>query len=326
MMPPSPALPCSAQLLLIGGTGFVGRSLLKLLSEPSNGLKDIGITVLSRDPERFAAEHPDLAQGVKFIRGDVRGFAWPRSEFSHVIQPGAGPSAAAADRPRELISTIVDGTARVLDFAAECGAKKMLFLSSGAVYGRQSNEIERMSEDYAGAPDPSDPVSSYGNAKRLAEQLCTLAVRQGLAVKVGRLVAFVGEDLPLNAHFAIGNFIRDALAGGPIEVRGDGSPVRSYLYQGDLAEWLLEILERGREGRAYNVGSDEAIGIAELAQLVADVVSPGALVRIAKREHADYDGRLRYVPSIERARTELGLAPRTSLVEAIRRTAARHRR
>ncbi len=312
-------------MFLTGGTGFVGRSLLMLLRDPSGGCEDIRVTVLTRDPERFAAQHPDLACGVELLRGDVRGFVWPKAEFSHVIHAATDTSMEAAGRPRELIATIVEGTARVLDFAAACRAKKVLFLSSGAVYGRQPEALERIPEDYTGAPDPADPASAYGNAKRLAEQLCTLAARDGLAVKVARLFAFVGEGLLLDAHFAIGNFIRDALAGGTIEVRGDGSPVRSYLYQGDLARWLLEILERGQPGRAYNVGSDEAIGIAELAQLVADVVSPGARVRIAKQQ-ADYDGRLRYVPSIERARNELGLAPSTSLAEAIRRTAARHRR
>jgi dTDP-glucose 4,6-dehydratase len=224
---------------------------------------------------------------------------------------------------RDLIATVVEGTARVLEFAVACGAEKLLFLSSGAVYGSQPDALERIPEDYTGAPDTTDPASAYGNAKRMAEQLCTLAAGDRFAVEVARLFTFVGEDMPLDRNFAIGNFIRDALAGGPILVQGDGSPVRSYMHQSDLARWLLEILAHGQPGRVYNVGSEEAISMAELAQLVADVVSPGAAVRIARRR-PDYAGRKRYVPSTERARSELGLAQRMPIAEAIRRTAAPH--
>jgi len=325
MSSPSPALRRGARLFVTGGTGFVGRSLLRFLNQSAGGLEDIRTTVLTRDPGRFAARYPDLARRIEMLRGDVRDFVWPKTKFTHVIHAAADTGASAADPPRELVGTIIDGSVRVLDFATACGAQKMLLISSGAIYGRQPDTLERIPEDYAGAPDPADPGSAYGSAKRAAEQLCTSAAHGRLAVKVARLFACVGEDLPLDAHFAIGNFIRDALAGGPIQVHGDGSPVRSYLYQSDLAQWLLEILERGHPGRAYNVGSDQAVSIGELARLVADVVSPAAAVRISA-QRADYPGRLRYLPSIERARSELGLFPRTPLAEAIRLTAAQRRR
>ncbi len=320
-----PLLPRGARLFITGGTGFVGRSLLKFLNDPASGIQDVKVPLLTRNPERYAMRYPDLARGVELLRGDICDFAWPAATFSHVIHAAADTSSDAGNRPLELMQTIVDGTARVLDFAFSYKANKVLFLSSGAIYGRQPAALEQIPEEYSGELDPNEPASAYGNAKRLAEQLCTLAARRGLAVQVARLFAFVGEDLPLDAHYAIGNFIRDALAGGPIEVKGDGSPIRSYLYQGDLARWLVEILQRAQPGRSYNVGSDEAVSIGNLAQLVADVVAPGAEVRVT-RQRADYSGRLRYVPSIQRARNELGLAPLIPLADAIRRTAEWHRR
>ncbi|OGA63148.1 MAG: hypothetical protein A3G81_28695 [Betaproteobacteria bacterium RIFCSPLOWO2_12_FULL_65_14] len=323
-------LPRGTRLFITGGTGFVGRTLLRAVLDPSLRLvaNDIRITILSRTPDRFLAEHPALARDkrIDWVQGDVRSFLAPQERYTHVIHAATDTSAAAAQRPLELIDEIVSGTRRVLDFAARCSAQKVVFTSSGSVYGSQPAQVERLEETFSGAPDPADPASASGQAKRLAEQLCAIAYHESrLPVKVARLFAFVGEELPLDAHFAIGNFIRDAVAGRPIDVQGDGSPVRSYLYGGDLAAWLVTILERGRPNRPYNVGSDQAISIADLAHRVADLVAPGTPVRIAGRR-ADYAGRLRYVPSIERTKADLGLRVETPLDEAIRRTAAWHRR
>jgi len=141
---------------------------------------------------------------------------------------------------------------------------------------------------------------------------------------IARCFAFVGEDLPLDVHFAIGNFIRDALWGEEIVVGGNGSPIRSYLDQRDLAEWILALLVRGVPGRSYNVGSDEAISIANLATLIRDLIAPGKPIRTLKRPETG-PSRNRYVPSVERAREELGLRVQIPLSQAILAVAEFHR-
>jgi len=103
-------------------------------------------------------------------------------------------------------------------------------------------------------------------------------------------------------------------------VQGDGTTIRSYLYAGDLAVWLWTILLRGTAARAYNVGSEVATDIAGLANTVASVFDPPLSVEILGSPQPDRPVD-RYVPSTQRARTELGLSLHVTLDDAIRRTA-----
>jgi dTDP-glucose 4,6-dehydratase len=212
--------------------------------------------------------------------------------------------------------------------ASEKRAARVLFVSSGAVYGRQTAGLANISEYVAGSSDPLLSTNGYAEGKRAAEYLCGRAARTtggGPVVTVARCFAFVGPYLPLNAHLAIGNFIRDAVTTGRIQVRSDGTAVRSYLYAADLAEWLFTILVRGESGRAYNVGSEEALSVAAVARRVADAsaaVSPDRdrpTVTIAHPTPVVSAGD-RYVPDCARARVELGLVPRVSFDAALRRT------
>src|SRR5208337_111237 len=159
---------------------------------------------------------------------------------------------------------------------------------------------------------------AYAEGKRSAELLCALAASPRLATTVARCFAFAGPYMQLDAHFAIGNFIGDRLHDRPIRVLGDGSPVRSYLYASDLMVWLWTILFRGENCRAYNVGSERAVSMAELAAAVAQTASPHVEVEI--RGQPTGLPPQRYVPSTERARQELGLQERVSLHAAISKT------
>jgi dTDP-glucose 4,6-dehydratase len=182
-----------------------------------------------------------------------------------------------------------------------------------------------LAEDWPGSPDVLAPDNAYALAKRAAEHLCMLYQQSyGIEVVIARCFAFVGRDLPLDVHFAIGNFIRDALGGESIRVSGDGTPIRTFLDQEDLAHWLLTMLERGKNGEAYNVGSDEIITIGALAHLVRDLLAPGKRVHVLG-ESGGSRGRNRYVPDVTKAREGLGLTVRIPLAEAIRRAAAPRR-
>lgn len=325
-------------LFISGGTGFFGVWLLEAILA-ANRERSLGcrVMVLSRDPARFAAKAPHLVAdpALSFIEGDVRDFRFPEGPITHVIHAATEASASlTADDPQVMFDVCVEGTRRMLALAEEKRSQRFLFTSSGAVYGRQPPELTHVPEDFCGGPDPLNVGSGYAEGKRAAELLCAIAARSsaargpGLHVSIARCFAFVGPHLPLDAHFAIGNFIRDCVAGGPIRIGGDGTPFRSYLYAADLAEWLSTILLRGEAGRAYNVGSEEAVSIRQLADRVADVAAAiwpdrgRPEIVIAKQPQPGQPAE-RYVPSCGRARSELGLKPATSLDEAIHRTLIR---
>ena len=310
------------RLLLTGGTGFIGKWLLAsfLHANRSLGL-DARAVVLSRDLRAFQARHPELqdAADIEWLQGDVRDF--------HLAEPcgwalHAATDVVATQPPSALFDTCVRGTANVLAQVKDGG--RLLLLSSGAVYGHTPPTLERIPEDHPGAPDPLLPASAYGEGKRAAELLCAMAAAErGLHAPIARCFAFVGAHLPLDKHFAIGNFIGAALRKEPLQIGGDGTPLRSYLDAADLARWLWVLLFDGTSARAYNVGGDEAVSIEQLAHRVVAALGSGSEVRVAQQPTPGASVQ-KYLPDLARTAGELGLRVEIGLDEAIRRTARWH--
>jgi dTDP-glucose 4,6-dehydratase len=319
------------RIFLTGGTGFFGCWLVESFLHANRELQlDATIAVLTRDPAAFARKCPHLESeaALTLIAGDVRDFQLPReldnAEYRYVIHAATEASARqAAERPLAMLQTILRGTERTLEFAAAHGTRKFLLTSSGAVYGEQPASISHLSEEYAGAPNPLARGSVYAEGKRAAELLCSVYANAEMECKIARCFAFVGPHLPLDEHFAIGNFLRDAMQGDAIEVNGDGTPMRSYLYAADLAIWLWTMLFRAPSMEAFNVGSEEAVSIAELARTVVGTLGLETPIRVAQQPLAGVPVR-QYVPSVRKAERMLGLRATVSLEEAIRRTAAWH--
>ena len=319
-------------IFVTGGTGFFGRWLLESFAHANKALSlNAQMVVLSRNPESFAANAPELSTNpaIRFVRGDVLtlGASEIRKQlgaeapqpFAFVIHAATASSGSVyVENPSLIPDSIVEGTRAALEFALEMGATRLLFTSSGAVYGRQPSDVSHIPEGYLDDAEVT-ARSAYGEAKWKAEQLCVTYHKQhDIEPVIARGFAFVGPFLPLDVHFAIGNFIRDAVAGRPIQVNGDGTPYRSYLYTADLVIWLWTMLLRGEAGRAYNVGSEDAHTIYSLANLVAEICHAPAVHVREKPDPARPAER--YVPSCRRAHEELGLQQHISLADAIRRT------
>jgi dTDP-glucose 4,6-dehydratase len=341
-----------ARIFLTGGTGFFGHWLLESLLHADHELSlKVRITVLTRNAEAFRAASPHIAShpAVTLLEGDIRTFAFPpvateQDTHTHIVHAATDSGGQQAGcSPQDLYDDILSGTQRVLDFARHTAATRFLYVSTGAVYGR-STTLLQTPETWA---IPALPPHSYEAAKRAAELLCLNAYSQqlgypeasasgligsqeegalapGFAPILARCFAFVGPRLPLDAHFAIGNFLGAAISNKPIHITGDGTPRRSWLYTADLAIWLWTLLTHGHSGRAYNVGSDQGMTIAEAAQLIANTLNPGIPIQIdgTPNPAAPLNS---YVPDITLARNELNLRVLVPLDEALRRTGAWHR-
>lgn len=316
-----------AAIFITGGTGFVGAWLLEALSGADDAFNlNVRITLLTRSRERFAMRFPHLdTKNVTYLEGDAATVDLSKQRADYVIAAATQRSFVPdAARPLGIIDADAAATRRVLDFAVRTQAVRMLFTSSGAVYGRQPPLHERIAETFAGAPDPLDAGSLYGESKRLSELACAAYARvHGLHVSIARLFAFAGPYLPLDEGYAVGNFIADALAARSIAIGGDGTPQRSYLYAADLAIWLWTILLRGESATAYNVGSGQSVSVYELARAIAALPEQRLDVTVAK---AALTGAApsRYVPDVTKAEQELGLRAWVGLEDALERTYRYH--
>ena len=314
----------SANIFITGGTGFIGCWILEAIRHSNLTFKTgIAASILTRNVIAFRKKVPHLADYELFdlIPGDVTNFNSPSKNYTHLIHAATDASAELNENnPLQMFNTVLQGTNRALEFAVEKNIRNVLYLSSGAVYGQQPWEIKKFPEDWLGGPNWVDARATYSEAKRAAEMLCAIYMKQfGIKISIARIFALLGPYLSLDIHFAAGNFIRDAINNKKVIVNGDGQPCRSYLYASDLTIWLLKMLVNRQQLPPMNVGSDESISVGELAKKISNLLGTGEYEIMGKTDIGWNPGI--YVPKTELAYKELGVERTVSLDEAIIRTA-----
>ncbi len=314
-----------ANIFLTGGTGFIGTWILKTIEKLNADMHlNIRVTILTRNIQKYKEKNIETnsKKNFTFLEGDICNFRYPNSNFSHIIHGATDASAHLNENdPKKMYSTIVDGTKNLLEFSLKNDNPKILFMSSGAVYGNQPIDLLNVPESYVGAPITTNVVNCYAEAKRAAEMLCAIYCKQeNLNIKTSRIFALLGPYLSLDIHFAAGNFIKNAIDGNDIIVHGNGKPIRSYLYPTDLIIWLFFILLKGKKNTPYNVGSPNGYSIEELARKIADLIG-NKNVKILGRDDGGWNlGR--YVPDVSLITKESNYKCTVSIDDAIKRTAS----
>jgi len=313
----------NTDVVITGATGFVGTWLVLSWIHARKQLNGTGkLIVTSRSPDQLRPliEVIDAKAPVTYIASDITDFQLPNTFTNGLVVHAATPASALLNstNPSKMLDVIIGGQRQVI---SECVRTKsrLLFLSSGAVYGRQPLDLEHMPETWEGAPNINTSESAYHEGKRVAELMANIASQhEGLDFVTARLFAFLAPFLPFDTHFAAGNFLRDALSAIPITIKSGGGSVRSYQYGTDLASSLWKLLINGRSGQAYNVGSDETVSIKDLALTIANEVNASTDVHVLGTDTPDNVSR--YVPSLSKIHNELHAHNKVGLEEAIRRT------
>ncbi|AMC36751.1 NAD-dependent epimerase/dehydratase family protein [Janthinobacterium sp. B9-8] len=311
-----------ARLFITGGTGFIGIWLLESIAWANKRLNaNISITILSRNPDAFLKKNPrwSNSQGIQFIKGDVLDFEFPLGSYDIAIHAATDVAGVEQDYLNVFDSNVA-GTRRVLDFCVKSGVKSFLLTSSGAVYGVQPPEISHLDEKYKGAPELNDLRSGYGEGKRAAEWLTNLyAIKYGINVGIARIFALIGPGMPLEGPFAAGNFIRDVLNEKNIAIQSDGTALRSYLYAADMTIWLLKLLENESSVKVFNIGSEQAISILDLATAVDKKHKEKRMITLGQQpDHSVLPQR--YIPATQKAQRELLVVEYTDLESSIKKT------
>jgi nucleoside-diphosphate-sugar epimerase len=305
------------KLFITGGTGLFGQWFLDSLTEVNQRLHlNIAATVLTRNVSLAKLKMPLLDDRIHFIEGHVENFKLPTEKFDvilHMATTSAEETYQGIKQTQKL-QMLFEGTFRLIEFANKSGAKRILFTSSGAVYG--GNVCDRIQETAKLELNPLAAESGLALGKIVAEFLLSQAsATSGLEVVIARCFTFVGPGIPMNLHYAIGNFIQNAAEGKPILIKGDGTAIRSYMYMGDLIWWLLKLLLDGKSGEAYNVGSDQPISIFELANNVNQIFKSNSKIIIQGKSTYSVGLPVRnlYVPSVDKAKANLNLSINTDI-------------
>jgi dTDP-glucose 4,6-dehydratase len=305
-------------LLLIGGTGFFGKSFLDCYKRGMLAKWGIAkVLIMSRKSERLKIESPELLDSsIQLIDGDVAKIsALPYADY--IIHAAASTDARSyLSQPDIEKRNIQAATYNYCKLAKSIHCKsKILYISSGAVYGPQPSNLQYLSEDYElnSLNGFEDGKRDYAFAKRDAEHAIQELGRENLNVAIARCFAFAGPWLPRDQHFAISNFIEDGLLGRPIKIRADRPVYRSYMYADDLIYWVMTICDSASLNcPIYNVGSDQAVEIGELAQIVASKFNVNVNKNRLLTDKID-----RYIPSIDKAKNNLSLEIRFDLATSI---------
>ena len=318
-----------AHIFITGGTGFLGTWLLELIARLNAKHRfNTHVTVYSRSAPDLIRRHPHLGarKEFKFLAGDIRYLTELPTATDHIIHAAALTDRRLfASHPTAVGEVNSMGAIRLLRAAGLLeDLKKILFVSSGLVYGPQPLTLERVSEEFAHGFACDNSNSIYAESKRFAESFAAAAVSEAkLPLVIVRPFAFVGPYQSLELPWAVTDFIRDSLAGRPIKIMGDGATVRSLMYASDYAYWTLAALARGQARNAYNLGSPEPVDLLTLARMITQHFTPppDILTKVGQSGHET----TRLVPSVDKARRELGVELTVPLAEAIQKTIRWHR-
>jgi UDP-glucuronate decarboxylase len=299
--------------LVTGGAGFIGSHLIdRLMADPDNNVICVdnfqtgsrsNVAHWMGDP-RFELIRHDVVEPIRLEVEKIWHLACPASPEQYQRNPIA------------TAKTCVLGTLNMLGLAKRCNAR-LLYASTSEVYGDPL--VSPQEESNLGNVNCTGPRACYDEGKRMGETLCfDYARKHGVSVAVARIFNTYGPRMSSSDGRVVTNFISQALQGKPLTIYGTGEQTRSFCYCDDLVNGLIALMNSDAEG-PINLGNPREITVAELANIIVQMVNPGAQVAY---KPLPIDDPQRRKPAIGRAETLIGWKPCVELEEGLKATIA----
>jgi nucleoside-diphosphate-sugar epimerase len=300
-----------SRLLLTGATGPFGIAILSYINDIAPKCQ---ITVITRDSQKAKEKLKGITKLIiDYIEIDFENCCEdaykliPRNDYViHMASVTAEESFNDID-PISKYRVLDRGAQLITSYCMHYNAKKILFTSSGAVYGEQDQigPIKETDRCYVDIEDPRVYALPLG---KLSAEFAMSYIDKFTSTKacICRCFGFCGPGIPVDLHYAIGNFVQCALLGEDITIKSDGLSLRSYMDTRDLAHWIITLLFKETKYLIYNVGSDRSISIRRLAELAKEATSSSSRILVMNSDNSRLSNprAMSYVPSIERARSE----------------------
>lgn len=298
------------KFLITGGAGFLGSALANTLVE-----HDHVVRVLD---DESAGDRSRLHASVHFTRGDVNDVPklWTLLQSVDCVYHLAARVSVSESvlYPRDYNATNVGGTVSLIQAARDAGVRRLVFTSSGAIYGEQNTEA--VSE--LASPNPASP---YAVSKLAAEYYVnTIGALWGIDTVILRVFNAYGPGQPLRPSHppVVPALLRQAIGGGSIIVHGDGRQKRDFVYVDDVVSALIASATAPNVNRlTINIGSGVPTSINELVATVGRALGKELT---PLRVTAESGGVSHLCADLSRARERLGYVPKVSLDDGIQRT------
>lgn len=318
-------------VLITGGTGLVGSGVTDTLIYYNEYIakcseQKIQIWVLSRnektaqerfsyvwDKEYFHYLPQDIKEAISIME--------PIHYIVHAASKG-DPKSMMAD-PVGIIDANVIGTKQVLEFARKQNNCKIVFVSSGEVYGiLDSVDKDGICETDCGKMDTLNPRNCYGTAKRMGENLCaSYAQEYDTGVTIARLSHTYGPTAMADESRVIFQFLKKAMSGEDIVMKSAGTQIRSWTYLSDAVCGILTILLKGERGQAYNIANNEsACSIRELADIIAECAGVKVRLEIPSDTEKEQSSNIEYAVLNSRKLDALGCGMQMDIKKGIERS------
>ena len=285
------------RIFLTGCTGFLGKSLLRFLSDEKD-FKNIELYVLCRDPNKLDLEISILLKKLssKIIVGDLETITFPKVPLDIILHAAADTNKQAFKSPGKLFRDVAISAERILYLTKISMCKKLIFISSGAVYGA-SNTSDILSEESYTQFKLKSQIDLYGQAKAFQENYFAHNFKNTYNL---RLFTFASPLFNKN-HSAIYSFFKSSLEEKKIHLQSDGSAKRTYLSSKGLGYYLSSfIFKENIPPSTYNVGGTEVINIFELANKISILLKSQLFLNQKSEKEDDTLVRKNYIPSMNK--------------------------